>query len=383
MVLFTTVKSLKSYITLYLFLYPLMLYAQPADSIGASGFAKYIDLRIENGLMLSNGTALGKQVVDNTYYNGFDVRFSFRNLDTQDLYSNLYRRPYLGLGWYTSTFNNASIGNPCAIYGFLTLPLSFEGQQKLTFAYSAAFGLAYNFNPYDSISNPMNRYIGSPVNCYVHLGLLMNYRFNSRWVANATVGFKHFSNGAYELPNAGINLIPLTVGLNYRLNQEDVMASKQPLKPYLNHYRTNITLSGARKNYNINNPNYLKIELSVNHLKQVSYKYRLGLGLDVVYAEKSELRNTSDQSAFSKSISYSVVGSWEWVLTKRLYVPIGLAVYLHRNFENGELVPYYERIGFRYQFAEHCHAGVTVKAHNAVADILEWSIGYTFHNNKN
>ena len=123
--------------------------------------------------------------------------------------------------------------------------------------------------------------------------------------------------------------------------------------------------------------------ITVNHLKQVSYKYRLGLGLDVVYAEKSELRNTSDQSAFSKSISYSVVGSWEWVLTKRLYVPIGLAVYLHRNFENGELVPYYERIGFRYQFAEYCHAGVTVKAHNAVADILEWSIGYTFHNNKN
>ena len=82
-------------------------------------------------------------------------------------------------------------------------------------------------------------------------------------------------------------------------------------------------------------------------------------------------------------MSYAVVGSWEWVLTKNLYAPIGLAYYLHRNFSNGEKQQYYERIGLRYRLSKNLHAGLTIKAHAAVADYFEWTIGYTFHNDPN
>ena len=39
--------------------------------------------------------------------------------------------------------------------------------------------------------------------------------------------------------------------------------------------------------------------------------------MDFFYSAASELRNDSDQSAFSKSFSYAIVGSWEWALTKK------------------------------------------------------------------
>ena len=59
---------------------------------------KYLDIRFENGAMLSNDTDVGDQLVNSSYYNGLDVRLGFRRTNPNDIYSNVYRRPYFGLG---------------------------------------------------------------------------------------------------------------------------------------------------------------------------------------------------------------------------------------------------------------------------------------------
>lgn len=346
-------------------------------------YAKYLDVRFENGAMLGTGSELSDQLIDASYYNGFDVRLGFRKTDPNDVYSNVYRRPYLGLGYYNSTFHNDDVGKPNALYFFLTIPFVFEGAKKFTFSYSAAFGLSYNFNPYDSINNTANIFIGSYRNCYVHLGVAANYKFSERWAVNGTLGFKHFSNGSFKQPNLGINLIPVTVGVSYKFNDDPIEHFKHPIPAYKRHGIVNVNLAAGSKNYEKGGENYLKTVLSVNYLRQINYKYRIGLGMDFFYADASELRNTSDASDFSKSVSYAVVGSWEWVLTKRLYVPVALAIYLHRNEENNEITSFYERVGIRYRITDHLNAGITIKAHKGVADIFEWTIGYAFHNDPN
>lgn len=346
-------------------------------------FIKYLDFRFENGAMLSNDTEIGDQLVNSSYYNGLDIRLGFRRSDPYDVYSNVYRRPYFGFGYYNSTFHNEEVGKPNALYFFLTIPFSFERNKKFTFSYTAAFGLSYNFNPYDSISNPGNIFIGSYRNCYVHLGFLANYKFNEKWAVNGTIGFKHFSNGSFKQPNYGINLIPLTLGVSYRFGKENMYNYKVEIPDYIRHNLVNISLIFGSKNYEVGGDNYLKAGLSVNFLRQINFRYRLGLGVDIYYAAQSDLRNSSDASKFSKYYSYAVVGSWEWVLTKHLYAPIGIGIYLHRNKENNEERPYYERVGLRYRFLDHYHTGVTIKAHAGVADIFEWTIGYTFHHDPN
>jgi hypothetical protein len=346
-------------------------------------FAKYLDFRFENGAMLSNDTELGDQIVNSSYYNGIDFRLGFRRTDPYDIYSNVYRRPYLGLGWYLSTFHNEDVGKPHALYFFLTIPFAFEKNKKLTFSYTGAFGLSYNFNPYDTINNPANIFIGSYRNCYVHLGLVANYKFTERLAANATIGFKHFSNGSFKQPNYGINLVPFTLGLSYRLDRDDAYHYKTTVPDYYRHNLVNIALIAGSKNYEHGEDNYLKAGISVNFLRQINFRYRLGLGLDMFYAAQSDLRNDSEDSDFSKSVSAAVVGSWEWAITKNLYIPIGIGIYFHRNEENNEIRTYYERVGIRYRFAGHYFAGVTIKAHQGVADFFEWTLGYTFHNDKN
>jgi hypothetical protein len=139
---------------------------------------------------------------------------------------------------------------------------------------------------------------------------------------------------------------------------------------------------GGRNQY-YGEPNYLKITLGGNYMRQISYKYRIGIGLDFFYSAHSELRNASDDSGFSKSVSSALVGSWEWVLNRTFTIPIGLGYYVHRNIENGEIEKYYERIGLRVRFSDHYNFGVTIKAHSDIADIFEWTLAYTFHNDPN
>jgi hypothetical protein len=351
--------------------------AQYIDTIKVKDkkFVKYLDIRFENGAMLGNGTEIGDQLIDATYYNGTDIRLGFRKADPNDVYSNVYRRPYLGVGYYSSTFHNEAIGRPNALFFFLTMPFTFEGNKKLSFSYSGAFGLAYNFNAYDSVNNPLNIFLGSQNNCYVDLSFLMNYRFNDNIAMTGSLGFKHFSNGSFRQPNFGINMIPVTLGVSYRLNDQKVLLEKTHIPDYKPHGLWNITLSAGSKHYSPQEErNYLKMGLNVNYLRQINYKYRLGLGMDFFYAAEAEKRNTD-------SFSTAVVGTWEWVITKKIYIPIGLAFYLNRNPANDEVEKYYERVGIRYRFNNYMHTGLTIKAHGGRADYFEWSVGYTINNN--
>jgi len=285
--------------------------------------------------------------------------------------------------WYASTFDTSAIGNPHALYFFLTIPFTFEGAKRWTFSYTGAFGLSYKFVPFNEVSNPTNIFIGSERNCYVHLGVVANYKFSERWAANATIGFKHFSNGSFQQPNFGINLVPFTLGVSYKLNRAEVHQYKTPIRPFTKYNLINVDVFAGSKNYVAGDPNYLKLGISVAALRKINYKYSLGIGVDAFYAAESQLRNTSDASNFSKSMSFAVVGTWEWHLTEHLYIPIGLAFYLHRNPENDEQTPYYERVGIRYRFSNNIYTGVTIKAHQGVADIFEWTIGYTFQKDPN
>jgi hypothetical protein len=82
-------------------------------------------------------------------------------------------------------------------------------------------------------------------------------------------------------------------------------------------------------------------------------------------------------SSLPYTSSVAVVGSWEWKLTERLYMPVGFGVYLSRAHYNQEVSSFYERIGVRYRIDNNVFAGVQIKAHKAKADFFEFTLGYT------
>lgn len=345
-------------------------------------YSKVLSFSLHKGAMLGNGTDSQYPVAVKAYYTGLDVRLGFALNDQSEIYNQLYRLPVTGIGWYSASFNNNTIGKPSAIYYFFNFPLSFEQSRKITMSYLGSFGISYNLNPYDAISNPYEIYIGSSVNCYVKFGLIMNYHITPTWTTSLALEYRHFSNGAFKLPNKGINVIPVSLSVSYRPNPVNPYAGEKSSFHFIRHNQFNIEMSGGTKNYTIGGSNYFKAAIGLNWLRALNYKYKAGFGLNMFYTERADIPDIQG-SDISSPFSYAVTGCWEWSINKHLYVPLAFGVYLKRSKANGERDPFYERVGIRYRFNNKMFAGITIKAHKGSADFFEWTLGYTLCHDPN
>ena len=349
-----------------------------SNSIAQVKNQRFFNVSYESGPMLSNGTEWGDIIKDLVNYKALDLQLGWRSLSNSK-YDYIYRYPVFGVGFNSALTYTREIGRPMAFYGWVDIPFSLPRQNRnLSFGYFSQMGIGFNLTPYDPDSNPDNQYIGSSINAYVHLGFYGKYQITERVGLRAGFGLKHYSNGATKRPNAGINLFPLNLAMNIRLGELTTIPDQKPeipekeLKSFVN-----LALYTGMRNYEIGDPAYFRGGLGINYLIEPSYKYRLGLGLDLFWAQGMELRFPGENFSFKDQTSLAVVGSWEWQLTSRLFVPIGLGVYLYRNEINQEFTWYYERIGVRYRFGDALSAGMSIKAHRAKADFFEFTLGYT------
>jgi hypothetical protein len=271
------------------------------------------------------------------------------------------------------------------VYAYADLPFTksyFNG--RLSYSYFSAFGLAFNFKPYNATNNPINQFIGSYNNGYVHVGFTMRYALSPWLDLDASVGLKHFSNGSIKKPNSGLNFIPFSIGIRSTLNSAEFDKTRiADIPAFISNSHVNIWTSVGAKNYEVGGNIYPKWGFSVNYLRQSGYKLRYGLGLDMFHAANGSLISNWEKTRFMEKTSFALVASGEWVLKKNFSLPLGIGVYLHRNYYNDEPSFYYERIGIRYRFSNQMFAGVTLKAHGFKADFFEWTLGYSIFKDKN
>ncbi len=342
-------------------------------------YQKVLEVSYEGGPLISNGKDWANELHNVINYYGVDVRLGWRNF-SKNHYSFLHRYPVFGIGYSVTLPYYSEIGRPQAFYAFGEFPFTHKGLvRKFNFSYYGQIGLAFNLNPYNQDSNPVNQFIGSELNAYIHLGFKVNYKISNKLFAFSTIGLKHYSNGATKKPNAGINLAPISIGFRTNLGKTVPEFQKEiEFPPLEKRWVLNFALYTGMKNYKMGDPAYFRGGFGVNYLWEADYRYRLGLGLDVFFAPGMERRYPNQEFDFSNQVSVALVGSWEWKLNDRLYVPIGFGTYLKRNRLNEEITWFYERVGVRYRLNSNLFAGLQIKAHKAKADFFEFTIGYTF-----
>jgi hypothetical protein len=282
-----------------------------------------------------------------------------------------------------STFNNPVLGNPHAVYGFLQVPVLRPGG-RWNLLYEMALGISGNMNPYDPVENPENLLVSSAINTYIDLGLEARYRVDRHWDLGIGIGIKHLSNGATKRPNKGVNIVPIQLTMQYRLADHPVTVdngNRTAFKPY---WVAEVSTMVGKKQMTNETPLVFKNITSLQAGYQFSYKYRIGMGLDFAYTEGGDERVTTEGSTLSKNWSAGVAGTWSWFITDRLYLPVSVGVYLHRNPENEEINFYYQRVGLRYLLpGRHLGAGLGIKLHGGVADFIEMGLSWTFHRDRN
>jgi hypothetical protein len=345
-------------------------------------------------------------------YSGFHFRAGWQTDDSdKDMDDCLYRYPRYGFGYYIGNMNKivlgkhgqdvqnvkSGLGNPLAVYAFFGAPFYRSKWYHATYDISAGF--SYNFNAYDPAENPYNLLIGSENNAYIGLSLDNAFVLPGHSSFNAGFSFQHFSNGSYQKPNKGINLVSVTVAYQFGLyaNREKHYAPfvATQSEPSLEWY---LFFSGGVRmldtGFDLNHPDEGKrwfcSTISSAALLKTSPRRWFGAGLDFFYFDwgRYVIEHRAQEEGRETTTSSSDNMEWGVFLLheagyKRFRMVMNFGFYLSDRVGDNPIHPWmYERIGVKYYITKRLFAGLFVKAHLVKADYTEWTLGYTLIKDK-
>lgn len=340
-----------------------------------------IEAEVENGGILASGELKEKTFKD-AYYNGVNLKVGWKINRSDDQYFKLYNNPIYGIGVYSSTFRNDIVGSPYALYGFIQTPFGNVNNPKWNFDYRIGLGLSGNFKPYNEETNPLNLAIATKNNVYIDFGIRTLYNISPKLRAGAGVSFHHFSNGALQLPNKGVNLFPATLSLTYQPNGILVRKDTSSIKPYPRQIMYHVNFgAGLKQVLREKDKRYFKSTLSAYASKHISHKWRLGGGADLFYSASGNSEEIADDKSgkLSAKLSGGPAFYIVHVLNEDLVLNGNIGYYIHNQEFNGEVQKIFLRAGARYYVYKNLNAGVSIKAHKGKADFIEWTVGYTFN----
>ena len=292
-------------------------------------------------------------------------------------WAELYRYPEMGFGYHHTFFNNPEIlGYAFTLNGFMRVPVIqltwFEG------FYHIGMGPCYINKTYDD--DPINLAIGSHANMYLYTGAETKFKLGKRFSLVAAYGINHYSIGNLTQPNVGLNVVSASLALDYQISNNhpvefnhiwEMPKKKNEFWFYYGPGYKEIDLDMGHK--------YFTSTLSANYARRVTIKRKIGLGISLFYDES--LRTTMKDEGFEDINQTDMFRSGVNISHELLFVDLSFVTqfghYIYSRSNRYDR--FYYRVGFKYHF-NNLFAMLSLKAHPpAIADFVEWSIGYRFN----
>ncbi len=298
-------------------------------------------------------------------------------------WQELFKYPDLGFGYYFADLHNPNVlGLVNAAYFFIDVP--YVRTPKLNFSYNFDLGLAYLSKKFDIQTNYINTAIGSHINAYINLGILLDYKLSDKITFSNSLNFTHYSNGKFALPNLGLNIINFQSGVKYylkkRYNEHKYIKTYVDKNKvlYKNIFYVNFS-SGLQQIAISTQKKYMCNSLNFNYGRVLSKKHIIGIGLDFfnnsglyVNLNKSYYTNIYD-----KSYNYRMgMHVYTDVVFNKFLFTIQAGYYLYSKWKDVEVV--YNRFGLIYRLSKHITTNITLKTHLVKADYVEFGLGYYF-----
>ncbi|MBA7628311.1 hypothetical protein ES703_35790 [subsurface metagenome] len=285
----------------------------------------------------------------------------------------------MGAGYlYTSLGNDRVFGKAHAAFLFIDIPFSSK-VKKLYSNYRIGFGVSYLTRQFDVSENPLNLAISSGLNIYVNFKYNVRFRIDKKNEVLAGIGFSHFSNGKLATPNLGINTVTVSLGYLYNIMPARYPRQTPEIKPSLKKNTIEFILTGGAKTDDQISGKYYFISSFIMDYKFVpGMKYSFGAGVDFFYDESLGPNKVGDEGGNYTSSDLFQIGLHGAFYTRysKLNIVLQVGSYVHANYYKYTRV--YSRIGFRYEIYHNILLNLSLKAHRAIADYMEWGIGYRF-----
>jgi len=343
--------------------YEILLIAQPAKTGNL-----FLESKYQYGFMWQHRPSLAEIIGGNI--NVFDISIGKQTYG-QTVWDQLYRYPTYGIGYSYADFGNPEdLGHANAIFGYLDIP--FCRKNKHLFSYRIAGGLAY--------LNKGNIAIGTHLNLYFDASLIYRWYFATHWELINAFGATHYSNGAIKMPNLGLNMFSYRLGFRYHFKYQKKEFTRLELPKIDKRNSISIFAAGGTKEKRPNGDiPYSVGSFSIDYLRVLSLKHKIGLGFDTFYDESLfEVMDPDSTLNLSTSdiMRYGVHAGFEAEIYK-LMLTIHIGTYIHANYKDDGSI--YQRVALRYLISKNVYANVSLKTSKGVADYVEWGIGYRFY----
>ncbi len=297
----------------------------------------------------------------------------------RSVWDKAFRYPVFGAGYSFSTLGNSHVfGHAHALFLFMDIPFC-SRCKKFKAGYQLNLGLSYLDRVFDVDENPLNMAISSGLNVYGCFNLNVKYRLNEKHELMAGFNMSHYSNGKLATPNLGINTSTFSAGYSYTLIPEKYPKMKESNKPTITRHHAEIIVSGGTKTDDqVTGRYYFISSLVADYRFVLGLKYSLCAGTDLFYDRSLGPNKVADEGGSYSSADLYQAGLHGGFIIRysKLNVVLQVGGYIHANYYKYARV--YSRVGIRYEVADNILLNVSLKSHYAIADYVEWGIGYRF-----
>ena len=360
--------------------------------------------KIHTGLVINNyiymdSFPLRKISFINEFYLGAKTRGN-------KFWHQYYNFPEIGVSIFTGTLGNKrQLGNILGIVPSIAFDIVKKNNYNLKF--SVGLGFAYFNTPFDSITNEYNILIGSNITGLAFITMTYHKDISQQLKLLFGISYIHASNGHYQVPNAGMNIMAGDIGLHYYFNQEKENVKKN--NSYFPKKVVNLNLKfgiGVHEYANtigpVGTPKHKIYTGSVFLSKRFSNVNKVFSGFSGKYY--TDFYNFIDTSSFYtdkyhlKSSIFTFFLGHEFILGQvGFFAQGGINFYTplikDRLYQNTEKMKFFHitelyistRLGFKFyllNLEKHPHNNIfiatSIKANFGKADFPEISIAYVF-----
>lgn len=293
-----------------------------------------------------------------------------------------YNYPDWGFTFIYQDMDNPYLGDNYSVYGHFNFYLL-----NRNLVLKLAQGIAMTTNPYDPDTNFNNNAYGSKFLSSTYLKL--NYvkeNFYKGLGVQAGLGVIHYSNANLKAPNTSTNTFFFNAGLSYQFDYQSfphyIPLESYPSRFYAERIKYNFVLRTGINEADVNGlGQYPFMTLSAYVDKKIDFISTFQAGFDVFFSEFLIELIRFRAIAFpgdglTGDEDYRRVGAflgYEARFNKNAFVAqVGYYVYWPYEFETRV----YNRLGLkRYFFNDTFFGAITLKAHYAKAEAVEFGVG--------
>lgn len=314
-----------------------------------------------------------------THIQGVEIGRQWK-IDSNGVLDRKQFHPYAGIGLTWFNLNKSINGNGFAINGFYDAGLRLGIKSSLRGRFS--LGLGYLTKDFDVFNNPTNRAIGSHFNGFMQILTYLQRPVSRQWSFQFGIGMSHFSNGNWSMPNLGINLPCVMLGLKAN---DAGSAYLNPLK----HFKVPKTIQYqfsarvGRRQIGIDDPrniaNYV-LETEIIYPHNEFRQWRMGVvaffDRTYVYTKFQPLPSNIRADQITE---LALQAGHEYRIGKLGFVT-DIGFYLYRPSRVKRM--YYEGVGLKLYVTPKLVLINRLKAHLSSADYFEWGLCYNFSTKK-